>query len=137
MPSARQPRAKSKWLSVADPAPWRITTGVGELKADGKLEVAVTGLVLVGTGANPFFTGNPAQPAAGQGFSAQVTCAGGNGAVGNSNVVGPFPTTSTGNTSFETRVTLPSPCNAPIVLVGAVVNGTFRWFAQSIAEVDR
>ena len=25
-PSARQPRAKSKWLSLADPAPWQITT---------------------------------------------------------------------------------------------------------------
>ena len=26
IPSARQPRAKSKWLSFAEPAPWRITT---------------------------------------------------------------------------------------------------------------
>jgi hypothetical protein len=25
-PAARQPRAKSKWLSLADPAPWQITT---------------------------------------------------------------------------------------------------------------
>ena len=26
MPSSRQPRAKSKWLSFAEPDPWQITT---------------------------------------------------------------------------------------------------------------
>src|SRR6185312_13135909 len=33
--------------------PWKITNGRGELSTSGKLEVNVTGLVLVSTGANP------------------------------------------------------------------------------------
>ena len=34
-------------------APWQITSGNAELDSTGKLEVHVTGMVLVGTGANP------------------------------------------------------------------------------------
>jgi hypothetical protein len=116
-------------------APWKITSGEGELKANGKLEVRVTGLLLLNN-TNPF---NPTNPVpASRGFSAQVTCAEAtSNPAANSNVVGPFPTTATGNSRFETHVTLPSPCTDPVVLVGAIVNGTFRWFAMSVAEDDR
>ena len=96
---------------------WTITSGSGELSASGKLEVSVTGLVLVDTGTNPI-----------PNFRAVVSCQTINdGSPAVTNVVtDPFPATPTGNAHIETQVALPSPCLAPIVFV---TSPTGAWFA--------
>ena len=90
--------------------PWKIDEGHVRLFADGRLEVEVTGLVLVSTGVNPVASGH-----------AIVTC-------------GEVPVATTGNVPFsaagdaevEAIVNLPSPCLAPAVFF---TTGTDRWLA--------
>src|ERR1041385_6354942 len=97
--------------------PWQIRSAHGELTSSGRLEVEVRGLVL--------FDGPPV-PADRQGinpiasFRAIVSCLSiQNGDPTTVNVsTDPFPASSTGNAEIESRVTLPSPCIAPIVFVG-------------------
>lgn len=110
--------------------PWVIGSGEGELKADGKLEVRVTGLVL-----DP---SDQAVIAGGRGgtnpipnFKAMVSCLS-KDASGNATTVnvstGLFPASSTGNASIEAMVVLPKPCIAPIVFV---TSPTGSWFAAT------
>src|SRR5439155_5996007 len=97
--------------------PWRINSAEGELSADGKLEVKVTGLVVASSGVNPVAT-----------FSAIVSClTPGAPQTGVKLVTAPVPATSTGNAEIEATVPLPHPCFAPIVFVGRG-DGT-AWFA--------
>jgi len=99
--------------------PWQIARGEGRLRADGRLEVEVRGLVIVSTGVNPVPT-----------FRATVSCLTvdetGSAATVN-RTTDPFPATPQGDATIRATVSLPSPCFAPIVFV--VNGGTGAWFA--------
>ena len=110
--------------------PWVISSGGGELKADGKLEISVSGLV--------FDPNDPDVIARGIGgtntipnFRAVVSCLS-KDAAGNPTTVnlstGLFPADSAGNAQIEATVSLPSPCIAPIVFV---TSPTGSWFAAT------
>jgi hypothetical protein len=103
--------------------PWALTSAHGELKASGKLEIEVQGLVLAAganTGSNPSAV-----------FRALVSCLRSDGSVQNI-LTDPFPATTGpassggGNAKFETTVALPQPCIAPIIFV---TNNGGSWFA--------
>jgi hypothetical protein len=97
--------------------PWRIGDAQADLRADGRLHVAVEGLVLASTGANPV-----AQ------FKAVVSCqTTTNGLAAVANVSTPLvDATSTGDAEIDTTIALPSPCFAPIVFVTSPGSS---WFA--------
>lgn len=102
--------------------PWVITDGHGELQANGTLELNVHGLVLAAgplTGTNPI-----------PNFMAIVSCLSiSNGSPTTINVsTGLFPATTSGDAHIETRVSLPSPCIAPIVFV---TSPSGAWFAAT------
>lgn len=101
--------------------PWAISEGKGELKASGKLEVEVKGLVLA---AGPLTGTNPVAN-----FRAILSCmtidGTGNPAIVNLST-GDFPATTTGNAEIEETLTLPSTCLAPIIFV---TSPTGAWFA--------
>jgi len=101
--------------------PWVISNGKGELKADGKLEVEVKGLVLA---AGPLAGTNPVPN-----FRAILSCmtidGTGNPAIVNLST-GDFPATTTGDAEIETTLDLPSSCFAPIIFV---TSPTGSWFA--------
>jgi hypothetical protein len=107
-------------------APWKITSGHAELDSTGKLEVHVTGLVLVGTGANPIAN-----------FAAILSCQSIDPVTKTPSIVnlvaGTAPATTTGDAEIEGRVTPPSPCIAPIVFVAipATATAPARWLAAS------
>jgi hypothetical protein len=103
--------------------PWVLTSAHGELKASGKLEIEVQGLVLAAganTGSNPSAV-----------FRGLVSCLGSDGSVQNI-LTDPFPATTGpassggGNARIEAMVALPQPCIAPIVFV---TNNGGSWFA--------
>jgi hypothetical protein len=102
--------------------PWQLASAEGELKADGRLEIKVEGLVIVATGVNPVsaFRGvvnclTPASPTTGVNL-----------------VTDPAPATAAGDARIEANLALPTPCIAPIVFV---TNGTGAapgaWFATT------
>jgi hypothetical protein len=98
--------------------PWVISVGKGELKANGKLEIKVRGLIIPTTGTNP-------APS----FRGVVSCMiiDGTGAPGNLNVsTGDFPATPAGDANIEEVLDLPTSCFAPIIFV---TNSAGRWFA--------
>jgi hypothetical protein len=105
--------------------PWELASGSVDLRASGKLEVEVEGLVLARRspvppalqGTNPF-----AQ------FKAIVSCLTTDaGTATTSNIsTNPFAVTPTGDGQLDTSVALPSPCFAPIVFV---TSPTGAWFA--------
>ena len=108
--------------------PWIIRSGKGEVKADGRIEVSVRGLVLADDPAvpaarrlvNPFAT-----------FRVVVSCLGraAGGAAATVNVsTGEFPATPAGDADIEAAVDLPSPCIAPVVLVTSPGGA---WFAAT------
>jgi hypothetical protein len=104
---------------------WQLASAEGELRADGKLELEVRGLVLVATGANPVPL-----------FRATVSCLVSNATTPVNVSTNPVPATTGpaaqggGNAHIEARLALPHPCLAPIVFVN---NGTVpapgQWFA--------
>ena len=102
-----------------------IDSAQGELRADGRLEVRVQGLVLAD---------DPSVPAAQRrtnpipSFLAIVSCLEAQGtSVAVANVAtGPFPATPTGNAQIEATVALPQHCVAPEVFV---TSPTRAWFA--------
>ena len=107
--------------------PWVVAFADGNLKASGKLEIIVQGLVI-----------DPNEPVATAGtnpspsFRAIVSCLSKDaaGAPTTVNVLtDPFPADAAGNSVIETRVTLPQPCIAPIIFV-TNAGGTF-WFAAT------
>lgn len=106
--------------------PWAIKFAEGELKANGELEIKVRGLVIdpnepvTTAGTNPSAT-----------FKVVVSCLSkdANGLAVTSNVATEeFPADAAGNAEFETSVTLPSPCIAPIIFV---TNPNGSWFAAT------
>ena len=106
--------------------PWVIREGKGEVKAEGRIEVKVRGLVLAD---------DPAVPAARRltnpipNFRAVVSCltVDASGAAATVNVTtGDFPATTTGDAEIEAAVELPSPCYAPVVFVTSPGGA---WFA--------
>ena len=106
-------------------APWKIAAGNAEMKTTGKIEVNVSGLVLVSNGTNPIAN-----------FAIILSCqskdAAGAPTVVNL-VAGTTPATTTGDAVFEGTVTPPSPCIAPIVFVAipATATAPARWLAIS------
>ena len=106
--------------------PWVIGRGKGEVRADGRVEVKVRGLVLADDPAvapaarltNPSPT-----------FRVVVSCesvdAAGAPAVVNV-ATAPFPATPTGDAEIEAALELPMPCYAPVLFV---TNAAGRWFA--------
>jgi hypothetical protein len=96
--------------------PWRMDMGSARLFADGRLQVAVHGLVLdagAAAGTNPIATAR-----------AIVTCDG--SPVAMSAIV---PYSEAGDASINDRVELPSPCLAPAVFFAGVTGAGPRWFA--------
>lgn len=99
--------------------PWAIADADVELKASGKVEVEVEGLVLTRTGVNPAAT-----------FKVTVSCLSTDaaGAAVTTNVsTDPFPADTAGNAEVEAKLSLPSPCFAPILFVANGATGS--WFA--------
>lgn len=107
--------------------PWEIQEGKGEVNTDGTITVRVRGLVLAHEAPVP-----PAQQGTnpvGQ-VKAIVSCQtinAGSAAVTNV-VTAPVPVTTTGNAIIEDKVSLPSPCIAPIVFVTSPTNA---WFSAT------
>ena len=105
--------------------PWAIGSSHGELKASGKLEIDVQGLV--------FAAGPNAGKNTVANFKAIVSCLKSDGSVENV-TTGPFPATTGpavdggGNAKIEANLTLPQPCIAPIVFV---TSPTGAWFATT------
>ena len=97
--------------------PWKLTSAEGRLRANGRLSIEVQGLVIVSTGVNPSPT-----------FRGVVSCLSSDaGAPTTVNVsTDPVPATMTGDAEIEAKVSLPSPCFAPIVFV---TSGGGNWFA--------
>jgi hypothetical protein len=106
--------------------PWVIKSGRGEVDRDGHLSVTVKGLIIV---VAPVNGKNPIKN-----FSATVSCLTSHGIV---NVTtGLFPATPTGDSTINTKVTLPRQCKDPEVFVGttSAMTGAFAWFAVSNGE---
>ena len=105
--------------------PWTLSSGRGELKSNGELEIEVQGLVLA---AGPNAGINPVAN-----FRAIVSCLKSDATV--QNVVSDlFPATTGpasaggGDAQIETSLTLPQPCIAPIVFVTSPGGS---WFAAT------
>ncbi len=105
--------------------PWTISSGSGELKADGELEVEVQGLVLAAgsnAGSNPIAS-----------FRAIVSCLKSDATIENV-MTDPFPaitgpaSAGGGDASIEATLVLPQPCIAPIVFVTSPGGA---WFAAT------
>ena len=105
--------------------PWMISSGSGELKATGKLEISVRGLVLAAgsnAGTNPIAN-----------FRAIVSCLTSDAGVVNVST-GLFPATlgaasaGGGNAKIEASLALPQPCIAPIIFV---TSPSGAWFAAT------
>jgi hypothetical protein len=110
--------------------PWVISSANGELKADGKIEVKVKGLVIDPNDPDAVTAGvagkNPLPS-----FKAIVSCLSkdADGAPTTVNVpTKTFPASSNGNASIEDTIALPHPCIAPIVFV---TSPTGAWFAAT------
>lgn len=107
--------------------PWQIAQAKGELTASGKLEVEVSGLVLLdGPPVPPDRQGtNPIAE-----FQAVVSCLSTvDDAATTVNVTtDPVPATSTGDAVIEAAVDLPNTCIAPIVFVGPSATA---WFSAT------
>jgi hypothetical protein len=107
--------------------PWVVAFADGSLKVSGKLEIIVQGLVI-----------DPNEPVATAGtnpspsFRAIVSCLSKDSAGLPTTVnvmTDPFPADAAGNSTIETRVTLPQPCIAPIIFVTNA--GGTSWFAAT------
>ena len=110
--------------------PWVIGSAKGELSANGKVEVKVTGLVLDPNDPVVISRGlagiNPSPS-----FKAVVSCIStdNNGMSVVVNVsTGLFPATTTGNAKIEDHVSLPKTCKMPIIFVTSPGGA---WFATS------
>ena len=109
--------------------PWVIRTGKGEVKADGRIEVKVRGLVLADDPAVLPASRRLTNPV--PNFRVVVSCltVDATGAATTVNAsTGDFPATVTGDAEVEAAVELPSPCIAPIVFVTSPGGA---WFAAT------
>jgi hypothetical protein len=105
--------------------PWILGSAEGELRASGAIQVEVEGLVLARRRPVPRdLRGKNPSPT----FKAIVSCesiVGGEAQTVNVETA-PAPATPTGDSEIRGRVTLPSPCFAPVVFV---TSGGGSWFA--------
>ena len=109
--------------------PWVIGTGKGEVKADGRVEVKVRGLVLADDPAVLPASRRLTNPI--PNFRVVVSCltVDAAGAAATMNVsTGDFPATVAGDAEIEAAVDLPSPCIAPVVFVTSPGGA---WFAAT------
>jgi hypothetical protein len=108
--------------------PWTLREGKGELRADGRVEVKVRGLVLADDPVVPQERRLTNPVAA---FRVRVSCltvdAAGQAATVNV-TTGDFPATPAGDAKIEAALDLPVPCIAPIVFV---TNPAGAWFAST------
>jgi hypothetical protein len=113
-------------------APWTLDSAKGELRADGRLDIKVEGLVVAPTGANPV-----------QAFRGVVNCLTPEAPTAGVNLVtDPAPATRPGGDArIRDQLDLPESCFAPIVFVthGAIPEPGV-WFATTgigpVAEND-
>ena len=98
-------------------AQWSIGDAEADLRADGRLQIEVDGLIVTVRGNNPLLQ-----------FKAIVSCQSVvNGAPGVTNVsTNLFDANAAGDASTKTEVDLPTPCFAPIVFV---TTPTGSWIA--------
>ncbi|HAJ35240.1 MAG TPA: hypothetical protein DCL15_06060 [Chloroflexi bacterium] len=113
--------------------PWVLNSAKGELRADGKLEVKVKGLVFDPNDPVVIERGLAGQNTVPE-FRAVVSCQSVDGN-GNATVINlataPFPATTglgAGDAEIKAYVPLPSPCIAPIIFV---TNPAGAWFAAT------
>jgi hypothetical protein len=102
--------------------PWSIESGVGQLRANGRLHIEVDGLIIPARGDNPISA-----------FRGVVNCLTPDSPTdGVDLVTDPFPATTAGDATIDATVDLPETCVAPIVFV---TNGTGSapgaWFATT------
>jgi hypothetical protein len=102
--------------------PWSIESGVGQLRANGRLHIEVEGLIIPARGDNPISA-----------FRGVVNCLTPDSPTdGVDLVTDPFPATTAGDATIDDTVDLPETCVAPIVFV---TNGTGSapgaWFATT------
>jgi hypothetical protein len=109
--------------------PWAISDAKGRLGADGELELEVEGLVLARRDPVPAnLQGTNPIP----NFVAVVSCLSTADPTVPVNVAtAAVPADTDGNAAFEETVSLPSPCIAPIVFVGADLGAGPIWFAST------
>jgi hypothetical protein len=96
--------------------PWALSEGSVQLRADGRFQLKVDDLVLT----NPPFTGTPGPV---NGIAASLFC----GADSNTTAAsrtGVVPLSHEGDGSIHIRLTVPSTCLAPIVLVNPEIGST-------------
>ena len=93
-------------------SPWTVKSGFASLDASGRLHVKVRGLILPSTGdAGPVTA-----------VSASLVCGGSGGSV--EAETASVPLSTKGNADLHARITLPTLCFAPVVLVNiAATNG--------------
>ncbi|HZD78945.1 MAG TPA: hypothetical protein VE646_02735 [Actinomycetota bacterium] len=106
---------------------WKLDRAHGKLRSDGHLTVAVRGLVLVDDDPVPEpLRGTNPIPA----FQAVVSCLTiDHGTAATTNVAtDPFPASTSGDSTIEATLDLPSPCIAPVVFVGP---SPTVWFAAT------
>jgi len=115
--------------------PWVISTGSGQLTANGDLSVDVTGLIIPANNAQAQSAGvagtNPIPD-----FKAIVSCltVDSSGAAATTSVEsGTAPASTTGDSQISASVTLPSPCIAPVIFVTSPTN---LWFAATGAAIS-
>jgi hypothetical protein len=102
--------------------PWSIESGVGQLRANGRLHIEVEGLIIPARGDNPISA-----------FRDVVNCLTPDSPTDGADLVtDPFPATTAGDATIDATVDLPETCVAPIVFVR---NGTGSapgaWFATT------
>ena len=97
--------------------PWAITSGSGTVSHKGAVDVTVMGLIVTPFGFNP-------APA----FKVTVSCITPSGIVNVS--TGTSPASAAGDSHIQGMVSLPHPCQRPIVFV---VSPGGSWFAMSNA----
>jgi hypothetical protein len=114
-----------------DEAPWEIKSARGFLTASGHLVINVRGLV---------FKDDPRAPAGEVGkndetsFRALVSCLSTDTTTPVNLETQGFPTGEKGNALINARLTLPSPCVAPIVMI--LAGSEEKWFAMTGVEGD-
>jgi hypothetical protein len=112
-----------------DEAPWEIKSARGSLSASGHLVINVRGLVFKNDLRSPpdeIGKNDETQ------FRALVSCLSTDATTPvNVETVG-FPANSKGNANINTRLTLPNPCIAPIVMI--LAGSEEKWFAMTGTE---
>jgi hypothetical protein len=106
--------------------PWQIDRARGELRSDGRLKIALHGLVLASRApVPPEMRGtNPVAQ-----FRGAVNClTPASPDTGETVLTDPVPNTPEGDAQIDARLALPEPCIAPIVFVTSPANA---WFATT------